>query len=203
MSEYFSVQCLAASFINDPYDWRGPKKPVPLACEADSDGALTMQVLTLISNLPSTLLDLRFFDARHNVLVMPNCGAAATWYAARSQDPAENLAHVQIVPSILKYAGGGAHVQFVFSQGPLTLARLTRSSHGYRMIISKGESVVLPIDQVQGTGANWPHAFVRTHVSIDTLVQKMEANHFHAVAGEWSNELTKFCQMLSIEYEVI
>ncbi len=203
LSQYFSVQCLAASFINDPYDWRGPKTPVPLACEADSDGALTMQILTLISDLPSTLLDLRFFDVKHNVLVMPNCGAAATWYAARSQDPSENLSKVQIVPSIPKYVGGGAHVQFVFGEGPLTLARLTRSQQGYRMIITKGESIVLPINDVQGTGINWPHAFVQTQVSIDTIIQKMESNHFHAVAGDWCEELKKFCEMLSLDCEVL
>ena len=31
MSEFFSVQCLGATFLNDPYDWRGPKEPVPMA----------------------------------------------------------------------------------------------------------------------------------------------------------------------------
>lgn len=203
MSEFFSVQCLAAAFVNDPYDWRGSKKPVPLACEADSDGAMTMQILSLISRHPSCLLDLRFFDRKKGVLVMPNCGAAATWYAARSSDPVENLKRVKIVPSIMKYAGGGAHIQFVFSPGPLTMARLARSETGYKMLIFQGETIDLPISQVEGTGANWPHAFVRSPIPIDTLVQKMEANHLHAVAGDWTDALVKFCQMCHIDYEVL
>ncbi len=36
-------------------------------------------------------------------------------------DPAANLARVRIVPAISKYAGGGAHVEFVFAAGELTL----------------------------------------------------------------------------------
>ena len=35
LSEYFSVQCFSAAFLNDPYDWTGPKKSIPLACEAE------------------------------------------------------------------------------------------------------------------------------------------------------------------------
>jgi L-fucose isomerase len=95
-----------------------------------------MQLLKLVSGKPSCLLDLRFFDPQKNVYVMPNCGAAPTWFAARSEDPAENLAQVRIVPSIAKYAGGGAHVEFVFEAGKLTLARLTRSPNGYQMAIA-------------------------------------------------------------------
>jgi L-fucose isomerase len=134
---------------------------------------------------------------------MPNCGAAATWYAARSPDPVENLKRVKIVPSIMKYAGGGAHIQFVFCPGPLTMARLARSETGYKMLIFQGETVDLPISQVEGSGANWPHAFVRSPVTIETLVQKMEANHLHAVAGDWTDALVKFCKMCHIDYEVL
>jgi L-fucose isomerase len=199
MSEFFSVQCLAAAFVNDPYDWRGSKAPVPLACEADSDGALTMQMLTLLSGRPSCLLDVRFRDERKGVYVMPNCGATATWFAARSDDPAANLARVRIVPAITKYAGGGAHLEFVFSAGDLTFARLSRSAGGYRMVIGYGQAEEHVIREVEGAGPNWPHAFVRMDVTPDTLVQKMEANHLHAIGGDYRAELVKLCRILNIE----
>jgi L-fucose isomerase len=203
MSEFFSTQCLAAAFVNDPYDWRGPKKPVPLSCEADSDGALTMQVLSLITNTPSSLLDLRFFDRKNNVLVMPNCGAAATWFAARSPDPAENLSRVRLVPSIVKYAGGGAHVEFVFSPGTVTMSRLTRSAAGYHLLVTRGETASLLPANVTGSGANWPHAFVKTDVTIQQLVQQMEANHLHLVAGDCVEELRLFAKMQNIECTIL
>jgi L-fucose isomerase len=203
MSEFFSVQCLSAAFLNDPYDWRGPKKPVALACEADSDGALTMQILSLVSDKPACLLDLRYFDPEKNVYVMPNCGAVPTWFAARSDDPHDNLAKVRIVPSIRKYAGGGAHVEFVFAPGKLTLARLTRSPDGYRMIIMKGEARNYPLGEVVGANPNWPHAFVRLDQSPAQLVQKLQANHVHAVAGDYQKELMSLCRILKIQPVVL
>ncbi len=198
LSEFYSVQCISAAFLNDPYDWHGPKPSVPLACEADSDGALTMQLMRLVADRPACLLDLRFFDKRHGVYVMPNCGAAPTWFAARSADPAENLARVRLVPSISKYAGGGAHVQFVFETGPLTLARLTRSAAGYQMVIGLGESISLLPDQVLGAGPRWPHAFVRLDLAPDRLVRTLQANHLHAVAGDVRAEIFQLCRMLNV-----
>jgi L-fucose isomerase len=203
MSAFVSVQCLGAAFLNDPYDWRGPKQPVPLACEADSDGALTMQMLTLLTGRPSSLLDVRFLDQGKGVYVMPNCGAAATWFAGRSDDPAENLGRVRIVPSITKYAGGGAHVEFVFAAGDLTFARLSRSASGYRMVIGYGQTEEHAITDVRGASPHWPHAFVRMELSPKELVEKMEANHLHAVAGDWRNELQRLCKILDIEAVVL
>ena len=199
MSEFFSVQCLSAAFLNDPYDWQGPKKPVPLACEADSDGALTMQLMSLISGKPSCLLDWRFFDPDKQVYVTPNCGAAATWFAARSDDPADNLSRVRIVPSIAKYAGGGAHVEFVFAEGELTLARLTRTSQGYRMVIGRAEAKAFPLADVVGASPQWPHAFMQLNVAPEELVMTLQANHIHVVAGDYRKELSNLCRILNIE----
>jgi L-fucose isomerase len=198
MSEFHVVQCISAAFMNDPYDWDGPKRPVPLACEADSDGALTMQLLHMVSGQPACLLDLRYFDPGHDVYVMPNCGSAPTWFAGRSNDPAVNLARVRLVPSISKYAGGGAHVEFVFREGELTLARLTRSREGYRMIIMRGEAVHLDSAAVVGSGPNWPHAFIRLPLAPTSLVSVLQANHLHAVGGNWQAELLTLCRLLHV-----
>lgn len=203
MSEFYSVQCISAAFLNDPYDWNGPKEPIPLACEADSDGALTMQILQLIANKPVCLLDLRFFDKKKQVYVMPNCGAAPTWFAAQSDVPQENLAHVSLVPSISKYAGGGAHVQFVFKESDLTLARLTRSSEGYQLVISFGRSIHYPITDITGASPRWPHAFVALDIDPQTLVRTLQANHLHAVAGNYVRELTMFAELLNIKAVVL
>jgi L-fucose isomerase len=199
LSEFFGVQCLSAAFMNDMYDWQGPKPITSLACEADSDGALTMHLMAMISGRPACLLDLRYYDAAKQVYTMPNCGAAPTWYAARSEDPAENLERVRIVPAIKKYAGGGAHVEFVFAAGPVTLARLSRSPRGYQMVILNGETREHPIGDVMGASPGWPHAFVRMGVTPEALVEVMQANHLHLVAGDWRNELVQACRLLNIE----
>jgi L-fucose/D-arabinose isomerase len=203
MSEFHVVQCISAAFMNDPYDWDGPKTPVPLACEADSDGALTMQLLQMVSGRPACLLDLRYFDPAREVYVMPNCGSAPTWFAARTNDPTVNLARVRLVPSIGKYAGGGAHIEFVFQAGELTLARLTRSGEGYRMIIMRGEAVALDPADVVGSAPHWPHAFVRLPVAPQTAITMLHANHLHAVADDYVSELVMLCRLLGIKSSVI
>ncbi|MEI7615798.1 MAG: L-fucose isomerase, partial [Actinomycetota bacterium] len=53
MSSNYCTECLSAAFINDPYDFDGPKEPFVFSCEADSDGALTMQVLKLLTGSPT------------------------------------------------------------------------------------------------------------------------------------------------------
>ena len=199
MSEHYCTQCLSAAFINDPYDWDGPKEPTVMACEADADGALTMQVLKLVSGKPSALLDLRFYDREQGVFVFCNCGSTTTWYAGRSDDATANLARVQLVPTIPKYAGGGAHVRFFFKPGPLTLARLVRHRDQYRLVIVQTEVVERDPANVRGVAPAWPHAFIEVDIPPETFVERLGANHMHAAAGDYVQELLHFCAMSGIE----
>jgi len=96
LSEYYVTSCVNAMLLNDPYDWNGPKPSTVMACEADSDGALTMQILKLISGYPSLLFDARSYDFENKVLVCCNCGAQPSWYAARSDNPEEYLSKVSM-----------------------------------------------------------------------------------------------------------
>lgn len=199
MSEYYAVQCLSASLLNDPYDWEGPREARVVSCEADSDGALSMQLLKLLTNQPVALLDVRFYDQQADVWVLSNCGAAPTWFAARSEDPAENLARVQLVPSTPKYLAGGAHVWFQFREGPVTLARLQRAGDAYQMIILKGRIEERPLESVTGSSNIWPLAFVRLETPVEQLVERLNSNHLHLVSGDATQELRLAGQFLGVE----
>jgi L-fucose isomerase len=199
MSEYHVVQCLSASLLNDPYDWEGPKEPTMASCEADSDGALSMQLLKLLSGRPVALLDVRFYDRQASLWVLSNCGAATTWFAARSDDPAENLARVQLVPATPKYLAGGAHLCFQFRAGPVTLARLQRAGERYQLVILKGHVEERPLEAVSGSSSIWPLAFVRLDVPVESMVAGLHSNHLHLVAGDFTRELRLAAQFLGIE----
>lgn len=199
MSEYFVTQCLTASLLNDPYDWEGPKEPTIVSCEADSDGALTMQIMKLLTGKPVSLNDIRFFDRGFGLWVLVNCGASPTWFAARSDDPAENLRKTRLVPVITKYAGGGAHVCFQYREGPVTIARLQRSGDSYQLVIINGQIEEKPNANVRGEVKNWPVAFARLNISDDTLVQSLNANHLHIVTGDYTNELVLVAKFLGID----
>jgi L-fucose/D-arabinose isomerase len=199
MSEYQVTQCLSAAFLNDPYDWEGPKVPTPASCEADSDAALTMQLLRLVSGHPASLLDIRFFDEEVGLWVLVNCGAAPTFFADRSQNAAENLRHTKLTPVISKYLGGGAHVWFQFRQGPVTVARLQRAGDRYQMLLFKGEVEERPLESVTGAMATWPTAFARFEVTVETLLQRMNANHLHMIPGDFTQEMRLLGQFLDVE----
>lgn len=200
MSEYFATQCLSASFLNDPYDWEGPKEPTVASCEADSDGALTMQLLKLLTRKPITLQDIRFYDADEDIWVLVNCGASPTWFASQSSDPDSNLSKVKLMPASSKFAGGGAHVWFQFQEGPITFARLQRSGNTYQLLALKGTIVERPLDSVTGSMDIWPVAFVKLDVPDDVLIQKFNANHLHGVIGDYTEDLQLVSRFLDIEY---
>lgn len=110
MSCHHCTECIAAAFMNDPYDWDGEKEPIVYVGEADSDAALTMQILKQLTHDPVLFMDVRHWDEENQVLEFCNCGSEATWYAVRSNNPKENLSKVTLFPCLDIYAGGGCYV---------------------------------------------------------------------------------------------
>lgn len=199
LSEHYVTQCMSCALFNDPYDWTGPKEPIPFACEADSDGALTMQILRLLTGQPTLLTDIRHFDRETGLYVFCNCGAQATWLANRSANADENLAKVSLYPTISKYRAGGAHLQFVAAPGQVTFARLFRTPERYEMAIFRGELVSMPLEVLKRTCWEWPHAFAQIPIEPENLFGSYHANHTHFVYGDWQSELVKLCDLLGIK----
>lgn len=203
LSEYYYTQCLSAALSNDPYDWDGPKQPVVYACEADSDAALTMQLLKLVSGKPALFMDFRHYDNLDNVFVFCNCGAMATWYAERSDHAADNLKSASLCPIITKYGGQGCHVRYIAKEGELTLARLSRVLDRYKLTVFKGIARRLPEEKLNDTCPVWPHAFVEVAADPLRVIDRYDSNHVHAVYGDYVNELRHFCNLKQIDFEVI
>lgn len=203
LSEYYVTGCLSAMLLNDPYDWNGPKQTTVMACEADSDGALTMQILKLISGGPVMLQDPRAYDGQNRVYVCCNCGAQSSWYARRSADPAENLRQVSLEPVIPKYGGSGAHFAYNCAPGPITLARLSRPDGRYRMFVARGEYVEFPAEKRRETCAAWPHGFVRMGIEPARLVEIFNANHVHVAAGDQLEPLKTYCELMDIPVDIV
>jgi L-fucose isomerase len=203
MSRHYCTQCLGQAFINDPYDWDGSKEPVVFSCEADSDGALTMQILKMLTGDPVIFMDVRHWDADHEVMVFCNCGSQSTWYAACSDDPKENLKHVTLYPCLEIYAGGGAHVNLMTKPGQATIARLNRTLDRYRMDIILAEFVELPREKMAETTEEWPHVFARLPFDHQIFLQEFDANHCHAVYGDHVEELKMICGMLGVDVNIL
>jgi L-fucose isomerase len=202
LSEYYSTQCLSAAFMNDPYDWDGEKEPFVFACEADADGAVTMQILKLLSGKPVVFADLRHSDQARGIMILCNCGAISTWYARRSDQPEDNLRDIALVPIIPKYGGSGCHVRFIAGEGPMTFARLFRREGRFHMTIFRANIETFPEETLNETCPAWPHLFARLTVPMETLIARLGSNHIHGVAGNCVSELVKFCELTGVAAEV-
>ncbi len=93
LTTHFVPQCISAALLPSPYDADGKRDPIMMACEADGDAALTMEILKEISGgLPVLFMDVSYIDDERGTFYFPNCGAFCSWYAARSDEPAGKYA---------------------------------------------------------------------------------------------------------------
>lgn len=203
LSEYYVTQCLSAALFNDPYDWDGAKQPVVYSCEADSDGALTMQIMKLVSGQPALFFDFRHYDKAAGVFVFCNCGAMSTWYAGRSDSPDANLKKVTLYPIIDKYGGKGCHVQYVAREGEVTLGRLSRTGDQYKMTLFRGRFRQFPTEKLKESCPAWPHGFVEVDADPERLLQEYDSNHVHGIHGDHIDALVKFCELKQIRCDVL
>jgi len=207
LTEHFVTMDIAEAFMNDPYDWDGKKEPFICATEADSDGALTMQILKLISDQPVLFADVRHYDAEDDFFDLCNSGEHATFFAARSYDPAVNMAKVELYPESFYFPAGGASVRHIAAPGEVTLARLTRKDGEYVMSVAKAEFLDFGEEKneqkARNTQIEWPHAFARMKVSPDRFLANYGSNHIHGVYGDYLRELELFCEISGIKFKVL
>ncbi len=205
LTTHFATMDVTEAFLNDPYDWEGPKETHVCATEADMDGALTMQILKHLGRTPVLFADLRCYDRDNDVWDLCNSGQHATWYAARSEDPLENMRRVHLLPEGFYFPAGGASIHHVAAPGEVTLARLTRPLGRYRMQVMKGEIVSLTAETTErlmkASTYEWPHAFVRLATSSESVLSRFGANHIHAIPGDHVETLKAFCHLADVDYD--
>ena len=205
LTTHFTTMDITEAFLNDPYDWDGSKETHVCATEADMDAALTMQLLKGLSGTPVLFADVRHYHADHDVWDLCNSGQHATWFAARSDDPAENMSRVHLYPEEFFFPAGGAAVHHLAAEGDFTFARLTRLDGRYRMHVMRGSFVRFDDEtnedlMGQSTYA-WPHAFAKMEAGAGEILSRYGSNHIHAVPGDHVEELKVICRLLDVDYD--
>ena len=205
LTDNFATMDVTEAFLNDPYDWEGPKKTHVCATEADMDGALTMQLLRGLTGAPVLFADVRHHHAELGIWDLCNSGQHATWYAARSDDPLENLSRVHLYPEGFYFPAGGASVHHLAAEGEATFARLTRLDGRYRMHVLRGAFERFDDETnerlMRASTYEWPHAFARIEASPDEILSRYGSNHIHAVPGDVVAELRAVCGLLDVDYD--
>lgn len=206
LTEHYCTMDVAEAFLNDPYDWDGPKETCVAATEADMDGALTMQVFKLITGKPVLFCDVRHYDAENDVWFFSNSGTHATYFAAASDSAEENLHQVSFLPETGDYPAGGASVQHFAAPGSVTLARLARKGSRYCLTIVPAELVQFDREKMLAMGETttpqWPIAFARLKVGPDFFLENFPCNHIHGVYGDHVEDLKIFAKLMNMDVQV-
>ncbi|TWU21379.1 L-fucose/L-arabinose isomerase family protein [Bythopirellula polymerisocia] len=203
LTDTFVTLDVAEAFLNDPYDWEGPHEPIVAATEADMDGALTMQIFKHLSGQTVLFADVRHYDSEDQVWYLSNSGTHATYFAGRSDDPAENLKNVTFYPEVSYYPAGGASVHHFAAPGEVTLARLARKNGRYHLAIVPAEFVEFPRNVSLAKGATttpeWPCAFARIQVEPEEFLATYPCNHIHGIYGDYVEALLHVANILGLE----
>ncbi len=205
LTDHFCTMDVAEAFLNDPYDWEGSKEPTICSTEADMDAALTMQILHRLSGTPVLFADLRHYHRDIGIWDLCNSGQHATWLAARSEDPSENMRHVHLYPEGFYFPAGGASIHHLAAPGEFTFARLSRLEGRYRMQVLRGALEHFDADTnerlMRASTYEWPHAFARMQASAEEMLGRYGCNHIHAIPGEHVEALRSVCAFLDVEYD--
>ncbi len=201
---------LPEALLNDTADWEEENKKITVcATECDSNGALTMQILHMLSNQPVLFADLRHYHADRDLFDLVNSGQHAPWLAERSDDFRENWKKVRLMPaSDFYFLGGGASVQFYAKPaGIVTFARIIRVRGEFVMHIFSGSFETLSPEEeeelAKQTTYTWPHAFARFNCDLDRFCETFSSNHIHAAIGNYVPDLIAVCEALDIEPVVL
>jgi L-fucose/D-arabinose isomerase len=206
LTNNFCTMDVTEAFLNDPYDWDGPHEPHVCSTEADMDAALTMQIFKHLTHTPVLFADVRHYHADLGIWDLCNSGEHATYFAAGSFDPKDNLPLVHFYPESFYFPAGGASVHHLAHPGQATFARLTRNDGKYQMAILRGEFVQYEAEKnmelMKQTDLAWPHAFTRFTCTADEFIENYSSNHIHAVYGDWVTELHAVAELLGIETRI-
>lgn len=205
LTDHFCTMDVTEAFLNDPYDWDGPKPPIVCSTEADMDAALTMEILKRLSGTPVLFADVRHYHGDLDIWDLCNSGQHATWLAARSDEALENVRHVHLYPAEFYFPAGGASVHHLAEPGDFTFARLTRRDGRYRLQVLRGTLEQFDEETnerlMRASTYGWPHAFARFDAEAAEILNRYGSNHIHAVPGDHTEALRQVCLLLDLDYD--
>jgi len=196
MPSCYTTFCLAHVLLNDSCDdGFGENSSFVASCEADANGALTMQILNNISGKTTMFTDVLYYDYYDNIIRMCNCGAQPTEFAKSRKDV------VWVTEGLREFEWkmGGACPRYIGAPGELTIARLSRIKGKYVMLITTGNAVETPLERINETNSQQPHVFTKLNCNPDEFIKSLRSNHIHVVKGNYKKELEVTCNILEIE----
>ncbi len=153
------------------------------ACEGDVGGLIAMQILYQLTGNAPVQMEWGQFDAKNNALFLIGHGIASPDVAVHPQQVTLTRA-----PEEWGFEGHGVNWEMILRPGPVTMAHFLATPDGWRMLISRGESLdhpCLPCDEI--------HALVRVNMPVreylKTLLEHGTAHHVIVAHGDAIDDL--------------
>ena len=164
---------------------------IQASCEGDIPGALSMLLLSSLSQKPSYLSDLTRIEEKEKVIYYFHCGAAAPQLAGENTICYKTHTYSAWNPGIT--------VEFPLKPGPITFARIEELLDGsYMLITYSGEAVqtdmVCAGNPMKAKFAASPIAIVKK------LVNSGSGHHQVCTYGNFTKELKIIAEMLGIKF---
>lgn len=170
---------------------------IMVSCEGDVGGLIMMQIMHELSGNSLVQMEWGQFDAGRNAVLLLGHGIASPEAAASPQDVVLTRA-----PEEWGFEGHGVSSEMILRPGPVTMGHFLSTSDGWRMLISKGDSLAhpcLPCEEI--------HGLVRVESPVcgylRTLLENGIAHHVIVVHGEVAEELEMVADAMGVENLVV
>jgi L-fucose isomerase len=153
-------------------------------------------MLHLLSDGPVAMGDVWHLDRAANLLRLSNCGSQPTDFASSRKQ-------VNLVPhqfTEFEWRIGACCPQHVSRPGKVTLARLGRMAGEYFCLITSGECLDMPLEEMAKTFWGFsPHSYIQLDCGYEAFLQELRCNHMHLTYGDHREALAELCHMFEVE----
>jgi len=168
-----------------------------VSCEGDVGGLITMQIMHELTGNAPVQMEWGQFHADENAVFLLGHGIASPEVAS-----APDNVTLTPAPEEWGFEGHGANWEMILRPGPVTMAHVLSTPDGWRMLISKGESVDYPC-----LACNEVHGLVRVETPVrkylQTILEHGIAHHVIVVHGDCFERLQMVCDAMGIEKLVV
>ena len=166
---------------------------IPVSCEGDMLGAVSMLIFNLFNNDVSSLMDISDFNFENNSFYIYHCGSCPTKMA-------DNRANIEHRPHSLLESNPGIVSEFYLKKGRCGLIRLSEDNvykGKYRMFFAEGEGIKGP--HIRGN--NLEIKVLNNDISkfIDTIIKNGFEHHYAFGYNIDRENLLLFCEWLNID----
>ena len=199
---YRYAACIATCMLNEA--------GILTACEADIPAALSMLLLTKLSNQKVFFADIGRISHDKRRLTFFNCGTAPVSLADRSQPVEiwpqpdatadEGVADEYLTGGNDKVRGGC--VRFDLENGrEVTILRVGGNGDTLRFHVAKATTCPREVRPDEAFGQRWPGFGLEFGDNIDEFLQNTVGHHYTLCFGDWTQELKYLADLYGIGYK--